>query len=271
MRAAVVTFIISALCAGCGDSGGNGARPSPVLAAVTITMPRAGALFLGDTYTFTMSARLSDGTIVTTGGVWGSDAPTIATVNASSGSVQIVGIGEATIYVDYQGQRGTQRIQSTVGYEGTLRATSRVTSCVDTGDWEAVDACEEFPNGFEADFTGTFTQADRTVTAVMSLGSDDFAGNPVTAQVNDRGELRFESVHNDGDMTVTIHWMLGPSGLTQVAGTHVLRFEFVGVSGHVDVAATLIPSGITRVVGSAAPTGRSYAETISRAARRLQR
>jgi hypothetical protein len=269
MRAAFVAFILSALFAGCGD-GGSPSRPSPVLAAVTITVPETGVLFLGETYTLTMNARMSDGTIITTGGTWNSDAPTVATVNSTSGAMQIVGLGEATISVDYQGQRGTQRIRSTVRYEGTLRAASRVTNCVDTGDWAAVDACEEFPTGFEAEFTGEFTQSDRTVTAVMSLGGDDLA-TPATAQVSDSGELRFESVHTDGDMKVTIQWTLQPSGLTQITGTHVARFEFVGVAGHVDVVATIIPSGITRVVGSVASTRRSYGDAITRASRRLQR
>ena len=185
MRAAFVAFIIPALFVACGG-GGNGSRPSPVLTAVTITAPGGGVLFVGETYTFTMNARLSDGTMITTGGTWGSDAPQVAEVNAVSGLVQIRGIGEATIYVDYQGQRGTQRIRSTVKYEGTLFATSLVTSCVDTGEWEAVDACGEFQTGFELGFSGKFTQSDGAVTAVMSLG-DDNRGAPVTAQVRSAG------------------------------------------------------------------------------------
>jgi hypothetical protein len=269
MRPIVLAILVSTLSAACGGSR-NASQPSPVLTGVTITAPSTGALFLGETYTFSMSARLSDGTIVTTGGTWGSDAPSVATVNSSSGAAQIVGLGEATIYVDYQGQRGTHRIRSTVGYDGTLSAISRVTSCVDTGDWAAVDACEEFPNGFEADFTGTFTQSDRTVTAVMSLGGE-YQADPAIGQVSDSGELRFETVHKDGDMTVTVGWTLRPSGVDQVSGSHALRFEFVGVAGYVDVAATILPGPITRIAAPGASGDRSYDAAMARASRRLPR
>jgi len=268
MRAIVVAILVSTLTSACG--GGNASRPSPVLTGVMITAPATGALILGHTYSFSMSARLSDGTTVTTGGTWGSDAPAVATVNSTSGAVQIVGLGEATIYVDYQGQRGTQRIRSVFGYEGTLRGTSRVTSCVATGGWAAVDACEEFQDGFEAPFRGMFTQADRTVTAVMSLG-DQYQADPATAQVSDDGELRFETIHRDGDMTVTVEWTLRPSGLNQVSGGHTLRFDFVGVAGSLDVGATIAPGPLARVAASGATAERSYEAAIARLSRRLQR
>jgi hypothetical protein len=119
MRYVAPWGIVSALMfSACGD--GNGARPAPtpLRSSIEIAGP-AAYLFLGQTYQFHMEARMSDGTRATTGGTWASDAPAIATVDGN-GVVSVVGVGEATVYVDYQGQRATRRIRTTVSYEGML-------------------------------------------------------------------------------------------------------------------------------------------------------
>jgi hypothetical protein len=245
---AIGSLLVLVACGG----GGSGPPPSPTLTSVTI-VAQDGILFLGQTYTFSMSARLSDGATVTTGGTWGSDAPAVATVNSVSGSVQIVGLGEATIFVDYQGQRGTRRIRTTVRYEGTLDGVMRLTGCSQTGEWATGKACDEFRNGDEFLALGTFTQSETTVTAVMDLGDGDdpFPAPPVAATISGSGELRLESVHRDGGLTGRAQWVFRPTGLTQIEGTIVIRWTASGVSGFMENRANILPTTIIRTLGEA--------------------
>lgn len=269
MRANACAMALLLVLAGC---GGNPGRPDdPDLVSVTITNVPPGFLFLGETYTFAMSARMSNGTTVTTGGTWGSDAPAVATVNSVSGQVQILGLGDATVYVDYQGVRGIQPIQSTVRYAGQMEGVSRIRRCVDTGDWALVDTCAEFPNGSAGTFEGTFTQSGRSVTAVMSLGGGE-TSNPVTATVSDAGELRFDTSHAFEGLTARVRWSLQPSGLTQIRGNHTIRFQAAGVSGYVEITADIDPFGISQAVpGGAAGAADSLERRLERALERARR
>jgi hypothetical protein len=226
MRYVAPWGIVSALMfSACGD--GNGARPAPtpLRSSIEIAGPSA-YLFLGQTYQFHMEARMSDGTRATTGGTWASDAPAIATVDGN-GVVSVVGVGEATVYVDYQGQRATRRIRTTVLYEGVLDSAAAggvvgLTRCTGTGWWSARQYC-----GSER-MVATFTQQENVVTGVIVLvwDSDSFSETafpPVTAVISPTGELSFESAGSaDGDDVVT-HWRLGPVGRTRIAGTFTVR------------------------------------------------
>ena len=50
---------------------------------------------------------------------WGSDAPTVAIVDAGTGRVMAVGTGTATIYVDTDGIRGTKLIRALPNFGGS--------------------------------------------------------------------------------------------------------------------------------------------------------
>ena len=71
-------------------------------------------LFIGAIETFRATATLSDGTTQPiSGGTWGSNEQQIVSVEPSTGRVTGIGSGNATVFVDYQGSRGTRAIQRT--------------------------------------------------------------------------------------------------------------------------------------------------------------
>ena len=227
--------------------GGSASAPTPNLASLSISAPD-GLLFLGESYTFTTTLRRSDGTTVAGGGTWGTDAPTVASVQTVTGLVQVVGLGEATIFVDHQGQRATKRIRSTVRYRGTFSASWRVASCTQTAAWAAINSCADYAAGSTYRLTGVFTQADAVVIAVMRVGS--LLSEPVTVVVPGSGELRFQTEHRrvDDDLIAAVAWMLRPSGLTMVDGTATVRWRVPRVSGYMEVRGTLLPATISRTL-----------------------
>jgi hypothetical protein len=251
MRHAVLLPIVSAfLCAGCGDD--RGAAPTPVPSSVEIAGP-SGHLFVGQTYQFQMDARMSDGTRVTTGGTWGSDAPIVA-IDAN-GVVRVVGIGEATIFVDYQGQRATRRLRTTFLYEGQLDSSARgqrmaVTRCRGTGWWSTRAYC-----GSERTFA-TFTQQDNVVTAAITVvwDSDSFSESrfpAATAVIGATGELGFESLDVFAGDEVGTRWRLRPFGQTQVTGTFTVRVTDPARSGYLEWEEAIEPTSLTRHGASA--------------------
>lgn len=255
MRHLFIAAGLSALLCGCGG-GGSGAGPSARPTGLVI-VAQEGVLFLGQTYTFTASLQMSDGTSTPVAGTWGSDAPTVAFVQASTGQVQILGIGEATVFVDAQGLRGTRRIRATVHYQGELDGVLRVTSCSDGGIFAEIDVCGETPNGTRFGFLGGFTQNGETVVATMDLG--EWPADPVTATVNGAGELRFSSEHRREDegleYIATAQWVFRPRGTSQIEGTAVWRARVAGLSGFWELRGDIVADTITRSLATGASPG----------------
>jgi hypothetical protein len=255
---------------------GSSTAPSPTPTGISIISPQGavpdGVLFLGHFYLFTMKAVISDGSTLTTGGTWGSDAPSVATLGAVPGMFHIVGIGEATIFVDFQGQRATRRIRTNVRYQGRLLSQFQVTGCVQTGDWARLDACgKETPSGTLLIFEATFTQAEETVTAIMDLG--DLPAPPVTAILSRSGELRLQSSHHaDNGFNAIVDWLFRPYGLLEVDGTMVGRARANGVKGYWELRGKLLPARIVGGGGAAGPRprGRRLRDALGLIAARAQ-
>lgn len=249
MRITSIALTATLAAAGC---GGGSTAPTPVPTSLAITRPPGNFLFLGETYTFGMVAELSNGGVVPTGGTWGSDAPSVAVVEPATGQVQIVGVGQATIYVDYKGQRASVLIRTTVRYEGTLDAPARITRCTATGIWKDQDPCRPHVLGAPSVAFVTFTQADTSVTAVMDLSGciGGASSLPAAATVSDTGELVFEAIHRDESITVRGRWSLRPVGLNQVQGTVVYRTTSTWTSGFLEREVSVGPSAISTSAAS---------------------
>lgn len=156
---------------GCGKSP---TRPSSPSGGGTITVKSSSDLLhLGASETFTAMLTTASGTTQTVSvGTWGSDAPTVAQVD---GSGQVTGIasGEATIFVDAQGVRGTKRIRILPNYQGSWIGSYVIESCSSTGQFFRY-ACS---NGDGFAINSVFpmalqlTQAGDVVTGNTALGS----------------------------------------------------------------------------------------------------
>ena len=76
--------------------------PAMILQSITV-YSSSDLLYIGTSETFTATATMSDGsTKAVIGGVWGGDNPSVATVEATTGQVTIVGSGMVNVFVDYQ-------------------------------------------------------------------------------------------------------------------------------------------------------------------------
>lgn len=132
-----------------------------------------------------------------------------------------------------------------------------LTRCTQTGDWATAKTCDDFKRGTAFFALGTFSQTDTTVTAVMDLGDSigDFPSAPVAATIAANGELRFETIHRDGSVTIRSQWAFRPVGLTQIEGTVVIRATAAGISGYFENAADILPTSVTRSLTSGGGTG----------------
>jgi hypothetical protein len=95
-----------------GACGNSSVPTSPIgppgaVALQIIVTASSDTLLVGTTEIFKATAKASDGTVSQiTSGTWHSTEPDVATVEASTGRVTIVGTGYACIGVEYLGNRG---------------------------------------------------------------------------------------------------------------------------------------------------------------------
>ncbi|GMV21761.1 MAG: hypothetical protein AMXMBFR57_17100 [Acidimicrobiia bacterium] len=125
-----------------------------------------------------------------TSGTWGSDAPAVVTVGASTGVVTAVGPGEVTIFVDAQGVRGTRRTLVVPRYNGIWFGQYRVTSCTATGAFIDAAICEDTLKVGNVLSAGlNFQQNGPVISGQTLLGS--LFSQSVTANVGVPGGLSF--------------------------------------------------------------------------------
>ncbi|MCG2814490.1 MAG: Ig-like domain-containing protein, partial [Candidatus Aminicenantes bacterium] len=82
--------------------------PTPTPTAVTVTSNNS-TIYVGQTEQMTATVTMSNGTTKAATGTWGSDNTNVATVN-QSGLVTGIAAGDATIYCDAEGLRGTKKL-----------------------------------------------------------------------------------------------------------------------------------------------------------------
>lgn len=118
-------LVYLALVTACGDDL-PAAPTAPRLTSITVT--GSDLLLVGNSETFIAAGN----TGVLAAPRWGSDAPTVATVNADTGQVTVVGIGTATIFVDANGLRGTKLIRALPNFAGGWSGRYGVIDCKST-------------------------------------------------------------------------------------------------------------------------------------------
>ena len=82
--------------------------PDPTVTGVTVTSNNS-TIWVGQTEQMTATVTMSNGTTKAATGTWGSDNTNVATVN-QSGLVTGIAAGDATIYCDAEGLRGTKKL-----------------------------------------------------------------------------------------------------------------------------------------------------------------
>ena len=145
-----------------GSTGPSGGPPQVTETAPTISTPNTH-IYMGQSVTFAAT-----GTNVR----WGGDAPSVATVDATTGRVSGVGNGRVTIWAENGGGRTTRLLRGLPSFAGMWRGTYAVTRCQSSGQWRSViEFCDEFRVGEILTVALAMTQTDDRVTeGTFNLG-----------------------------------------------------------------------------------------------------
>jgi hypothetical protein len=180
----LLPILLLAALVGCGgEDGVNGSTGPTVVTGVSVT---AGSdlITINASQTLTARASLNNGSSMTVQPAWGSDAPGVATVDAT-GRVTGIGSGVATVFADYEGKRGTLLLRVVPNYQGRWEGDWSVTACSSDADW--LDVCDEFRVGELFWLTLVVNQTRDTVTGTTDFG-DELPG-PVKGNIEMSGAL----------------------------------------------------------------------------------
>jgi hypothetical protein len=164
---------------GCGDDGGgNGgcsANPAgPGCVSLATISPNTDLVYIGQRVTFSATPA--------TGVTWGGDAPSVATVDASTGVVTGVGTGKVTIWAQNSAGRTTRLLSVIPSYNGQWTGSYSVNGCQASGDFTAIDFCGMFYAGEILNVGFDLSQTRDQVTGSFSLG--DLVGTLSSSAVN---------------------------------------------------------------------------------------
>ena len=257
MRRALGLMLASAVLAGCNNGGGNGNPAGPSTTIVSITIDGSGFLSRGATQSFTATAMTSGGgTQPVTSGTWGSDAAGVVDITPG-GQATAVSLGLATVFVDFQGVRGTLLIRVVPSFAGEYLGMYTVTACAATGDWVAVDACgDTFSIGSLLPLAFLFAQTGATLTGQTALGS--IISPSFTATVRDDGGVTIDVVANFSGILFTETWELRADEPGSITGTIRVVISEPSLAGNTTLEGTITEALLT---GAAAASWRDALST----------
>lgn len=240
----------SMLVSACGGEGGS-APAAPAVTVQTITVSSSSDLLhVGASETFTATASMSNGgSQAVSGGVWGSDAPSAASVEASSARVTGAGSGTATIFVDYLGRRGTKLIRVLPNYQGTWSGSYAVRSCAHSGDFGRINFCGNFPVNRVFPTNLNLTQDRDRVQGRFFLGQLGGDGN---GPVQGDGRLLLTGAVQEPTTTIETVWTLDSTSAGRITGTLSFNWRGTGLSGDMRVVADI--RDLNRTSSAAAPS-----------------
>lgn len=259
MRQGAIVMIL-ALSGACGGSD-NPAGPSSTPTSITVNST-SELLYVGASETFTATATLSNGqTQAVAGGVWGGDAPTVASVESSTGRVTGMGSGMVTIFVDYHGARGTRLMRVLPNYQGTWSGSYFVTGCSQTGAFALADICAEtFSDNRVLPMSMTNTQSRDAVNGQFALGTISGSG---TGPIQTHGELNFVGTARSGDLSADTVWSMHSSQAGRITGNGNFIMRFAGLSGEARVGVTIRDLNRTSSIQTAEPVARHPVRSLA--------
>ena len=231
-QALLTTFVSAVTLVACGG-GDSPSAPSATTQSITVSSS-SDLLQVGASETFTATATMSDGSTRTlTGGVWGTDAPFVATVESGTGRVTGVGSGMATIFVDAQGRRGSKLVRGLPSYQGTWSGSYAVTGCTQSGSFALANACRDtFAVNRVLPMNMVNTQTRDAVNGQFALGSISGSGS---GPVQTNGELSFAGTARSGDLSIDTAWSMHSTQAGRITGSAGFILRFAGLSGEARV------------------------------------
>jgi hypothetical protein len=194
----------------------------------SLTIAGSGLLAVGESEAFV--AKTNTGKV--TKPSWGSDAPTVATVDPATGQVKAVAFGTATIFADVKGIRGTKLIRTVPNFGGSWQGEHHNVGCQSSGDFVRIEPCI---SPWDWDFLGgtfiTLTQHRDQISGTYYLGSLLYA--EVVGSVSVDGTLQFTGAGRDIRLNTVelqnVRFRLSPNG--QITGTFEKFYSRAGLSG----------------------------------------
>ena len=224
-RFLVMCTLAIAACA-CGD---DKTAPSPTVISIVVAST-SDLLFIGASETFTATATLSDDSTRTiTTGIWGTNEPQIVSVEQATGRVLAVGSGNASVFVDYEGNRGTRTIRGLPNYQGAWSGSYVVRTCTETGEVAEAELCSDvFVVGAELPLDVIATQTRDAATAQLFLGS---LLGAVNGPVQLNGEWLASGTIRSGEASIDMVWVLQSAQSGRITGSGNLVIRADGASG----------------------------------------
>jgi len=262
--AAVLIFLGTAfVVVACGGGkGGSGTAPTPVVTAPTITTTN-DLIFVGQIIQFVATGS---GTIT-----WGSDAPSVATVDGPTGRVTGTGIGRATIWAENSGGRTTRLLRGLPSFAGTWRGSYAIAGCQSTGAWALGRFCNNFFQGQTLNIAFEISQDRDRATGTFAFG--DLQGTLDAGTVSENGVLPLTGRSLQNTTTINLENLRAES---PTPGTMTGRFEQTWgdttLSGHgrltCDIRSVTRQSGGPTLFIRPSVAGLSIEELIRAVARR---
>jgi hypothetical protein len=150
-------------------------------------------VYVGQRVTFTAS-----GTDVR----WGGDAPSVATVDATTGAVSGVGTGRVTIWAENAGGRTTRLLRVLPSYNGSWAGSYAINDCQSSGDFYLGQFCGIFHKGQILNMRLEISQSRDQVSGAFSLG--DLQGTLAGGVVNENGSLPLSGTITSGDVVIQL-------------------------------------------------------------------
>lgn len=264
-------LLATTIACGGDDDGSSGTPSSPSGTTTAVTVTVSSPIRMGQTAQASGTESLSGGQTrpITSG--WLSDAPGVATVT-NAGLVTGVANGRATIYVVAGGRQGQQVVRVVPDYQGQWNGGLLVTSCTETGIFQQIDFCDDFPSGFVSAFSLALAQSGELMTATASYGPDAvFPG--VAAPVREDGTSVFAptlSITDEGiTLTIDAGFSVNSTRVGELTGTVNEIWRVPNVSGEGRLAQNIVST--TRTSTSTLWTGRNGASSKLRPLRKLAR
>lgn len=257
-----VCGLLLGLAVGCG----GGTNPTPM---VSVTFP-GNTIFIADTVQFTARSTSNETRDVTNEATWGSDAPQVATVS-STGLVTAVAAGEASIFADFEGARGTLKIRVYPNFDGSWAGNEVVASCEASGTFEGFCDQRDFRIGEVFQHHSSFSQNEASVQATIVTGPDTSAMADGTISID--GQLQLPSTPSlPADPVVNAevqNWHSRADTPSRMTGSYDGFFTAPGVPGSVKVGLRLENVVKTSATTSMAPLSTRNGEMLQQGLRRM--
>lgn len=252
-------------------SGACGGGSSPTAPAVTTTgitiSGTTDMLRVQENVTFTAVASRSDGSTQTVN-EWASDAPTVLSINASTGVATGLAAGQATITARNGGVTATRLVRVVPHYQGAWTGRYMVVACSSTGDYLAFGWCGAI-QGRELPFALTLSQTRDTVNGTVSFG--EYTGS-VSGSMALNGALTISGVAVSGSNSLSISsWATNSLAFGVMTGTFSQRTSSTVLNGSAshtnEILSATRSSGSVMHVGVSAPS--RGPDTIDQMLRRM--